>query len=128
VALWVITFIGVLVQMGLCSLDLSPEAAVADVLTHAPAGACWVTGGGRAPVRAPRLCRLLREALRARSILIRHRTEGLASIGVVAGCLPLVACTGPGGARLGATRHNGPRPSSSRGGARLLIRLCISRT
>ncbi|HEV7935367.1 MAG TPA: hypothetical protein VGP70_24015 [Actinomadura sp.] len=128
VALWVITLIGTLVQLGLCSLDLPSEAAVADVLLHAPAGACLVTGGRCATVAAsPLPGRLFREALGARSTLIRHRTQGLTSIGMVAGSPRPREWIGLGGARPGA-RHDGTHARHGRAGTRLLIRLCVSRT
>lgn len=126
VALWMITLIGALVQLGLCSLNLPPEAAVADALMHAPAGACLITGGGCATVvRPPLPGRLLHEALWARSALARHRAEGLTAIGAVAASPPPRAWTGFGGARPDGARHDDPH---ARAGARLLIRLCVSRT
>jgi hypothetical protein len=131
VALWLITLIGALVQVGLCSLDLPPEIGISEMLAHAPAGACWVAGADRAERTSPaQLCGLLREGLSARAVVVEHRTAGLTSIGVVPGCLLLAAwitgaCAGLGSAlRWAGARRALARPT----GARLLIRLCVSRT
>jgi hypothetical protein len=130
VALWLITLVGALLQAGLCTLDLPPEAGISELLAHAPAGACWVAGADRAERTSPaRLCQLLREGLSARAVLVQHRTAGLTSIGVVPGCLLAAwitgGCAGPGAV---LRRARARRVPARRAGARLLIRLCVSRT
>lgn len=128
VALWLVTFLGAIIQVGLFSLDVPPEVGISEMLAHAPAGACWVAGADRAEgTSSARLCQLLREGLSARAVLVRHRTAGLTSIGVLAGCLSLAAWT-TGGGHGGARRRARARAVPGGAGAGLLIRLCISRT
>jgi hypothetical protein len=130
VALCVITFIGTLMQLGLCAMDLPTELDVSDMLAHAPAGACWFTGADRSVARpVPDLSRLLRDGLSARAILAQQRTAALTSIGVVAG--PLLLATWMGGTACLARARRWSRAADvpgGRAGAGLLVRLCISRT
>lgn len=130
VAIWLVTFIGALIQIGLCSLDVPPEVGISEMLAQAPAGACWVAAADQADASSARQCRLLSEALAARAAAGEHRTAGLLSIGVVSGGLLLAAWTTGGRAGHGSARRwaEACRARTARAGARVLVRLCVSRT
>jgi hypothetical protein len=131
VAIWLVTFVGALIQLGLCSLDVPPEVGISEMLAQAPAGACWVAGADAAErASSARSCRLLHEALGARAAAGEHRTAALRSIGVVSGGALLAAWTtdsrpGHGSARRWAEAC---RARTACAGARLLVRLCVRRT
>lgn len=130
-ALWLITFIGVLLQLGLCSPDLPAEVVISALPAPVPVGAGSIADGDGATGRpGPDQCHLLRACVSARSASARRRADGLASVGVLTGWLLLAGWTGTGDGGLLRVRHRSRSRdmSARRARGRLLIRLCVSRT